>query len=396
MLSESEARQRILSTLSPLPGEMRPLLEAVGAFALDELRASVSLPGFDNSAMDGYALCFEGAEVAAGVRFSLCGQQAAGEDQGLTLRPGKAARVFTGAPVPAGTTAVAMQEDVRATPGAIALTEGVARGEFVRLAGSDLCRGQIFVRSGEALTIPRLSLLAAQGLSEVRIARPPRLAVFSTGDELVQPGHALRPGQIYDSNSTLLALLARGAGGQVTSVRHLSDDLAETTHALERAVDQADVLLLSGGVSVGERDFVKPALAAVGFEAELWKVALKPGKPFLFARHPRGALAFGLPGNPVSSYVTFQVLVAPALRRLRGAPADPALPLQRLRAAESLRNSDRRPHYLRGRVGPAGFEPIGRQESHALAGLAASTALARVPAETEIAAGEDVEVLSAQ
>lgn len=394
MLSEHAARQRILSVLDPLPAEVRPLLEAAGAFALEEMRAAVPLPGFDNSAMDGYALCFDGASAAAGVRFSLRDEvQAAGEDRGLALTPGEAARVFTGAPVPTGTTAVAMQEDVRVTPGAVELTEAVERGEFVRRAGADLCRGQVFLRPGDELTTPRLALLAAQGLAEVRIARAPRVAVFSTGDELVQSGHALRPGQIYDSNSTLLALLARAAGGQVLAARNLSDDLVETTHALERALEQADVLLLSGGVSVGERDFVKPALAAAGFATDLWKVAIKPGKPFLFARHPRGALAFGLPGNPVSSYVTFQVLVAPALRRLRGAPADPELPLRPIRAAVALSNPDRRPHYLRGRLTAAGFEPIGRQESHALAGLAASSALARVPAETEIPAGAEVGVL---
>lgn len=393
MISEQDARQRIVTALAPLPRETRPLLEALGAYAAEDFAASVPLPGFDNSAMDGYALAFDGESAAAGVRFCLTGEQAAGADRGLALGPGEAARVFTGAPVPAGTTAVAMQEDVRPVVGAIELLEPAARGEFVRLAGSDLCRGQVMLRTGELLTIPRLALLAAQGIQEISICRPPRVAVFSTGDELVAAGHPLAPGQLYDSNSTLLSLLARSTGASVHSSKHLPDDLATTTHALERAAEQVDVLLLSGGVSVGERDFVKPALSAAGFETDLWRVAIKPGKPFLFARHPRGTLAFGLPGNPVSSFVTFLVLVAPALRRLRGAPAEAELPFVRSRAAVALKNDDRRPHYLRGRLGERGFEPVGRQESHALAGLAASTALARVPAQTEIAGGGEVAVL---
>lgn len=394
MLSEQEARQRIVSALAPLPVETRTLLEAVGAYAAADILATVPLPGFDNSAMDGYALCFDGASAAAGVRFSLSGEQAAGEDRGLTLTPGEAARVFTGAPVPARTTAVAMQEDVRTVAGAIELTEPSERGEFVRLAGSDLCRGQVVLRAGDELTVARLALLAAQGLQEIAVARPPRVAVFSTGDELVAPGHALLPGQLYDSNSTLLALLARKSGARVLSAKHLPDDLSATTLALERATEQVDVLLLSGGVSVGERDFVKPALQAAGFATDLWRVAVKPGKPFLFARHPRGTLAFGLPGNPVSSFVTFLVLVAPALRRLQGASAEATLPFLRSRAAVALRNDDQRPHYLRGRLTERGFEPSGRQESHALAGLAGSNALARVEAGEVVAGGGEVAVLA--
>ena len=414
LTSEADALARILAVVRPLGPETVPLLLARGRFAAGERFAEVALPGFDNSSMDGYALPAPAAgggpgEHPAGTRFRVVGEQPAGRArEGLRLAgPDEAARIFTGAPVPAGTGAVVMQEDVDADPGAdgmIVLREPVAAGEFIRLAGGDLARGQRVLSPGEPLTAAGLALLASQGWTDVAVGRRPRVAVLTTGDELRHPGdergETLAPGEIYESNGVLLAALAAGiVGAENVRTLHAPDEPDRLDAALRGALDGAEVVVVAGGMSVGERDLVRGRLAALGAAVDLWRVRVRPGKPFAYGRGPGegGAHVFGLPGNPVSAFVTFLLFVRPALRRLLGAGdkflALPAFPA--VAAAELTNAGGDRPHYLRGTLDDAGrFHPAGRQESHALFALSRSRALVRLEAGETVAAGAPVRALS--
>ncbi len=399
MLSETETREKILSSVDPLEVEEVPLLDALGRFTAHGHTAAHALPAFDNSAMDGYAVAIDErtGSLPAGTQLRVSGEQPAGPDRGLRVEAGGAARIFTGAPVPAGTGAVVMQEDVERTGDLIILKEAAAYGEFIRRAGGDLARGQHILSSGERLTAGRLALLASQGLAKVAVHRRPLVAVLATGDELRAPGEALGPGEIYESNGTLLAALATAAGARVTVLEHARDDHADLDAKLAQGLGAHDALVIAGGVSVGERDFVKERLAAAGVSLDLWRVRVRPGKPFLYGRAAMAGRThvFGLPGNPVSAFVTFLLFVRPALRWMAGAADDdlnlPAFPAS---AAVDLVNAGDRPHYLRGTLdGKGGFSPGGRQESHALFELSRSHALVRVEAATTVPAGAPVEAL---
>lgn len=401
MLTEDEARQRILASVGPLEVEETPLLQALGRFAAGEHTAAHALPAFDNSAMDGYALAVDerAGSLAAGTRFRVSGEQPAGPDRGLRVGASEAVRIFTGAPVPAGTGAVVMQEDVERVGEEIVLKESVAAGEFIRRAGGDLARGQTILAAGDRLTPGRLGLLASQGLATVAVHRRPRVAILATGDELRPPGEPLGPGEIYESNGILLAALASSFGASVTILERARDDRDDLDAKFSAGLTAHDALVIAGGVSVGERDFVKERLAAAGVALDLWRVRVQPGKPFLYGRCEGGggaaAHVFGLPGNPVSAFVTFLLFVRPALLRMAGAP-DHALSLQVFPAvaAVELVNRGDRPHYLRGSLDArGGFAPSGRQESHALFALSRSRALVRVAPGTTVPAGASVEAL---
>ena len=375
MITEEQALARILEKVRPLPSRRVPLIEGRDRFAARDIFASVSLPRFDNSAMDGYAVVAAACGEEKPLR--VVGEQPAGLDRGLRIEPGEAIRLFTGAPIPADADAVVMQEDVRLEGAEIFVNTTVEAGEFIRRRGCDVSEGQKIVEAGTRLRAQTLALLASQGSSEVEVGGSVRVAIISTGDELVQPGATFKAGQIFDSNSILSQALVEKSGATVASVRHCRDDAASIEDALRHAL-QFKVVILLGGVSVGARDLVKPALNAVGAETDLWRVAVKPGKPFLFGRADNG-LIFGLPGNPVSAFVTYLLFVRPAILRLMGAGAD-QLPMPRLPATvtSGLDNRGDRPHYVRGILRGAEFSPVGRQESHALYGLSRATALLRV------------------
>jgi molybdopterin molybdotransferase len=390
VITEEQALARIIENVRPLPKRTVPLIEGRDRFAAADVFARVALPGFDNSAMDGYAVV--ASACAAGKSQRLIGEQPAGIDRGLRIEPGEAIRIFTGAPIPAGADAVVMQEDVRVEGSEIFLNTTVEAGEFIRRRGCDLSEGQKIVESGTRLRAQTLALLASQGLGEMEIGGEARVTIVSTGDELVAPGGDLGPGQIFDSNSALLQSLVEKWGGTVARVRRCRDEAAAIESAFREALS-FEALIVLGGVSVGARDLVKPALQAIGADTDLWRVAVKPGKPFLFGRAGQCAI-FGLPGNPVSAFVTFLLFVRPALLRMMGASAaELLLPPTECVLAEELSNDGDRPHYVRGKMHAGRFAPIGRQESHALYGLSRANALVRVPAAAVFPAGASVPVI---
>jgi molybdopterin molybdotransferase len=390
VITEEQALARILENVRPLSPRQVPLIHSRDQFAAKDVLAQVALPRFDNSAMDGYAV----VAAACGDRKPqrLIGEQPAGADRGLRIKPGETIRVFTGAPIPAGADAVVMQEDVRVEGSEIFLNTKVEPGEFVRRRGCDLSEGQKIVEAGTRLRAQTLALLASQGFTETEVGGAVRAAIVSTGDELVAPGGKLGAGQIFESNSVLMQGLLAKCGASVADVRHCPDEADSIESALRNGV-QFEVLIVLGGVSVGARDLVKPSLNAIAAQTDLWRVAIKPGKPFLFGRAGQCAI-FGLPGNPVSAFVTFLLFVRPAILRLMGA-RDDELPLLRTNAslAEVMNNNGDRPHYVRGLLRDGKFSAIGRQESHALYGLSRANALLRVlPGET-FRSGETVPVI---
>jgi molybdopterin molybdotransferase len=387
VISEDEARAKILEQIQPLPGQRVGLLQALDRFAAKDYVARVALPAFDNSAMDGYAVVANSCGV--GKQLRVIGEQPAGVDRQLRVEPGEAVRIFTGAPVPAGADAVVMQEEVTRDGDQIVINDKVESGDFVRRRGCDLSEGQRILDASQQIRPAVLGLLASQGFNDVEVGGEVDAAILSTGDELAQPGQKLRPGQIYESNATLLQALLKRSGVNVRSVEHCSDERSSLTEAIKRGA-QHRALIISGGVSVGEHDFVRPVLETVGGTIHLWQVAIKPGKPFLFGRIGECAV-FGLPGNPVSSFVTFLRLVRPALLKMMGASEWEGRKIG-AQLTVDLRNDGDRTHYLRGKFEEGTFSPVGRQESHALFGLSQSNALLRVLPGEKLAQGSAVEV----
>jgi molybdopterin molybdotransferase len=387
VISEEEARAKILETVRPLPRRELSILRALDRFAAQDYFARVPLPLFDNSAMDGYAVVT--GDCGLGSRLRVMGEQPAGFDRQLRVAAGEAVRVFTGAPLPQGADAVVMQEDVTRDGNEIVVNVQVSPGEFVRRRGCDLSEGQKIVGAGERVRAVTLGLLASQGLAEIVVGGEVKGAIISTGDELANPGEKLRAGQIYESNSVLLDALMLRCGAVVASQQHCPDEDTSLRDAFQAGA-KYQVLIVSGGVSVGEHDLVQQTLRALGAKIGIWRVAIKPGKPFLFGRL-ENCCVFGLPGNPVSAFVTFLKFVRPTILKLMGA-ADVELPKTRARLIVDLANASERVHYIRGKLEDGDFAPVGRQESHALFGLSQSNALLRLPPGATVTNGALVDV----
>jgi molybdopterin molybdotransferase len=339
--------------------------------------------------MDGYAVV--ASSCALGKKLRVIGEQPAGLDRQLRISIGEAVRIFTGAPMPAGADAIVMQEDVTRDGDEIVVNVDVDLGEFVRRRGCDLGEGQKILAAGDRICPTVLALLASQGFSDVMVGGEVSAAIISTGDELERPGEKLQPGQIYESNSMLLQGLLQNCGAAVRLMKHCRDDEELLTKALKRAIEHR-VVIISGGVSVGERDIVKSALQSLGAKIDIWRVAIKPGKPFLFGHIGECAL-FGLPGNPVSAFVTFLQFVRPAILKMMSA-SETDLELRKIsvRLIVDLTNDGNRPHYIRGKFEDGNFTPVGRQESHALFGLSQSNALLRLAVGESVNQGDIVEV----
>ncbi|HEX3445126.1 MAG TPA: gephyrin-like molybdotransferase Glp [Chthoniobacterales bacterium] len=388
LLTEQETLQRVLDATETLATEEVSIAEAGDRVLANTLFARIALPAFNNSSMDGYALIAR--EARPGTKLSVVGEQSAGPNRQLRVQSGTAVRIFTGAPLPEGADAVLMQEDAERAADEIIVHTALQPAENVRMRGGDLCEGQKIGQPGMRLSPQRLALLASQGLSRVTVYRRPRVSVVVTGSELRKPDALLEPGEIYETNGIMLSELVRKSGGLPVHFDPIPDDEEAHTRALREALE-SDVAIIAGGVSVGEKDLVKPVLRKLGAELELWRVAIRPGKPFLFGRFGH-KLIFGLPGNPVSAYVTFVVFVKPALFRLQGSSGESSV-RTKVRVAQRLRNPGERPHYLRGRLTGDGFALVGPQESHALFALSQADALVRLEPNQEAAEGEMLEAL---
>ena len=382
MLELEDARAQILAKLTPLPVEALALGDACGRFLASPVSSPMDLPAFDNSAMDGYAV--RAADVAAAsadapVTLRVAGRAAAGEVFEGTLEKGCCIRVFTGSAMPAGADAVVMQEDTRInSPGQIQVLDAVKPWENVRFRGEDVKQGAELAAAGQRLNAGRLGLIAATGLASVAVRRRPVVGVLATGNELVEAGEPLSAGKIYESNRVMLGPLLAQAGAVARVFPLVPDTLEATRSALETAFTECDAVVTSGGVSVGELDFVKAAFEKLGGVLEFWKVSIRPGKPFVFGRLGEKFL-FGLPGNPVSALVTFLVLVRPALLHWQAA-AEVELPSHFCTLAEALVNRGDRRHFVRVKVGADGMaRPAGAQASHRLGSLSVANGLVDVP-----------------
>jgi len=388
LLSERETLERVLESVGQLGAETISIWEAGNRVLAREIVATVALPRFDNSTVDGYAV--RAQEAVTGAKLAIAGEQAAGLDQALSLGDGEAIRIFTGAPIPKNGDAVVMQEDVDPSEKSIFVREGIKRGENIRVRGGDLCEGQKVARNGAILNARILAAIASQGLHELPVFKRPRVAVIATGSELRSQGESLGPGEIYETNRLLLAQLVEASG----ATAEVFDIVQDTEEAHIRSFDRArayDAIAVAGGVSVGAKDLVKATLQKLGATLDLWRVSIKPGKPFMFG-HIGNTLIFGLPGNPVSAFVTFLLFARPALWKLGGRTAW-ALPHATARLGEKLVNPGDRPHYMRGVYEGGTFNPVGRQESHALYALSQANALCRVEPDQTIAAESFVDVI---
>jgi molybdopterin molybdotransferase len=388
LLNERETLERVLQAVGQPNLETVPIWEAGDRVLAQDIFAKVALPRFDNSTMDGYAVRAE--DATSGARLIVCGEQVAGPDLALSVGHKQAIRIYTGAPIPRNADAVIMQEDVDADESTILVREGVRSGENIRFRGGDLSEGQKVAAKGSLLTGPRLAVIASQGSSELPVFRRPRVAIFATGSELRSQGEPIGPGEIYETNRIMLAHLVAGSGSK-GEVFDIVPDLEEAhLQSFERARSY-DAIVVAGGVSVGMKDLVKPALQKLGAKLDLWRVAVKPGKPFMFGRLG-STLIFGLPGNPVSAFVTFLLFARPALWKL-GGRSSLDLPLARARLAEDLVNRGDRPHYFRGVLQDGIFKAVGKQESHALFALSQANALCRLEPDQMLGANSLVDVI---
>jgi molybdopterin molybdotransferase len=398
MLEFAAALDRVLAQVPPPVGERVSVGNALGRILAEQIRSPIHLPAFDNSAMDGYAAHasdLTGATAESPARLRFTGIVAAGAARAGQVYSGACVRVFTGSPLPAGADTVVRQEDTRvemAQPDTVSVLTSVRPGENVRRRGEDVKQGSVIAEAGEPLTTSRASLLAAVGLTHLSVGRQPIVGVLATGSELTEGGQPLEPGRIYESNRlTLAALLAR-CGGVPRTYPLVPDSLTATQAALATAFAECDLVVTSGGVSVGEMDWIKPAFAQLGGQLDFWKVAIKPGKPFVFGRLGR-KLLFGVPGNPASAFVTFLLLVRPAITRWQGAK-QVALPSYLGVLAEPFSNPDVRHHFMRVKVDEAGqVHSAGIQGSHRLSSLADANGLLAVPPQAALAAGSAVRVL---
>jgi molybdopterin molybdotransferase len=393
VLTVEEALEQILSRVNPLPTERVPLLSALGRALAEPVVSGREIPPWPNSSMDGYAV--RAADTrAASARLAIVGTVAAGSMPSRAVGAGEAMRIFTGAPLPTGADAIVPQEDTETTDGHVTLKTAVERGAYVRPRGEDLRVGDAVLEPGAAIGPAEIGLLATLGYSQVLVHRRPRVAILSTGNELAELGREPGPGQIPNTNSYSLSAQVLEAGGEPMNLGIAADRLDSIEERL-RWGGVADVLLSSAGVSVGDLDLVKSALTRAGAELHLWQVSMRPGKPITFGSLA-GRPVFGLPGNPVSAMVTFELFVRPALRRMAGHRTIHRLRM-RVRALAPIANPGIRRGYLRVTLeragGRWGARLTGDQGSAILTSMVRADGLAVVPGDTTVAQGDDVEVL---
>jgi molybdopterin molybdotransferase len=390
----SEALAFVLDGLAPLDSERVSLNAAVGRVLTADARAVIDLPPFDRTAMDGYAVRAD--DVWPGAALRVLGDLAAGGAEGIALGPGTAARISTGAAIPPGADAVLRVEDTDGGEGVVNATASVEPGQHIRRRAEDVSAGDVLARPGDVLTVPRLSALASAGIGFVDVPRAPRVDLIVTGSELLPPGAPPEPGKIYESNSLAVGAMVEAAGGRVVLHPAVVDDF-EATRAAVQAGLEGDILIVSGGVSVGPHDHVKPAFEAAGIDEVFWRVRIKPGKPLWFGRRGR-TLVFGLPGNPLSAIVCSALFVLPALRLLRG-ETESGPRFDRGRLGEPAGPSDNRTTFLISKLVPGADGvleawPTERQGSHMTGALGESDGFAVAPhGSGPLEAGAEVDLL---
>ncbi|GGE00217.1 molybdopterin molybdenumtransferase MoeA [Tsuneonella deserti] len=388
MISFDEAAHLVLELARPAGSERVPIARAAGRVLAEPVRAMIDSPPADAAAMDGYALRSE--DLPGPLR--LIGESFAGSGFAGTVEPGTCVRIFTGAPVPTGADRVMIQENAARTDDRVSFSEGPGTARHIRGRGSDFRTGQLLVDAGEPITPRALVAAAGADAGEVAVWRQPRLVVLATGDELAPPGEArTRPGQIPESVSYGVAALAEQWGARVLETCRVADDLKALERAAASALEQADLIVVTGGASVGERDFAKTMFEPAGLELLFSKVAMKPGKPVWLGR-AAGRLVMGLPGNPTSAMVTARLLLAPLVTGLSGRGG--ALEWQPVRLAAPLAACGERETFVRARRSPSGAEPLGQQDSGAQAPLVEADLLLRTrPQEPARQPGDIVEAL---
>ncbi len=399
MLSVTEAKEQILAATKPLSHETIPLAAALDCVLGEDVVSPVNLPPWDNSAVDGYAVRSSDVDSATEnnpIHLRVASEIPAGTQPSTPVEPQTCARIFTGAPIPEGADAVVMQEDTRPHhEGYVAINESVEPGENIRHAGDDVKSGAVVLRAGTLLGPAQLGMAAAVGMAELKVVRRPRVGVLVTGAEITEPGRPLGPGGIYDANSYALCGWVRQAGCEPVDLGIADDTKEDLQEKLDYGLGECDVLVTVGGISVGEHDLVKDVLLELGCEQRFWKVAMRPGKPFLFGT--RGdRFVFGLPGNPVSAAVTFLILVRPALLKLRGV-ADMELPVVEAEAAEAFVNQCDRLHFMRAtlenRDGKWLAHPLPNQGSHVISSMAQADGLVEVAENSTLAEGTRLKAL---
>jgi len=396
-LTVEEARERILDLVTPV-AETRtlPLFETLGHVLAENVVSPVNVPPHRNSAMDGYAVRSADLPTQGTARLRVAGTAWAGRPWEGEVAEGQCVRIMTGAEVPAGADTVIMQEHTERVGDAIVIAGGHQAGQNVRQPGEDIRTGDTVLETGQRLRAVELALLASLGVPEVTVHRKPTVAFFSTGDELIAPGGALGPSQIYDANRYAIFGMLRDLGVELLDLGVIPDTREAVEQAFHKAVAKADAIVTSGGVSVGDADYVKETLDRLG-KVDFWKIAMKPGKPLAFGKVER-AFFFGLPGNPVSTLVTFYQFARPALRRLMGEQHIPAPLTLRVPAAEPLKKRPGRTDFQRGILerNPEGelvVRSVGQQASHILSGMSRANCFIVLPRESAgVAAGTPVDV----
>jgi molybdopterin molybdotransferase len=385
-LSIEAAREKVLAEVQPLPSEEVAVQDALGRVLAEDVAAASDVPAFANSAMDGFAV----KAGPAGRTVRVVGESRAGAPAMVALNDGEAIRISTGAAIPEGADGVLQIECVDDNGDEITLEDEVEPGRNVRPAGDDLRAGDVVLAAGTRLGAAEVGLAVACGRARVSCTRVPRIAILATGDELVAPGEPLAPGQIHETNALTIAGLATQAGAHVVRTAVVRDTEEETRAAIADALETADVVVLSGGVSVGPHDHVKPALDALGVREVFWRVALRPGRPTWFGTR-ESTLVFGLPGNPVSAMVTFILFARPALAALQG--DEPRVRRVSARLTEPIARQPDRDECVRVMLRDGNATPTGPQGSHQLRSMLRADGLAIVTSGSETAeAGTEVEV----
>ena len=398
MLSLEEAIERSLTAAPRLGTEFISVAKAEGRFANADVTAGVSLPGFNNSSMDGYAvrscdLC--DASAGTPVKLNCIGMIPAGTVSAETIVERTCMRIFTGSPLPTGSDAVIMQEDCRTTSGSentVFCNDSVKPWENVRLEGEDIRNGSPVLATGTRITAGAIGLLAATGNEQVEVGCRPGIGFVATGSELAEPTGKLKPGEIFESNRAMLASMSEKANGRPTLYPIVPDSLDSTVAAMEWAFAENDAVITSGGVSVGDHDHVKPAIEQLGGSLNFWRVAVKPGKPFVLGQIG-GKPLFGLPGNPVSALVTYLLMVRPALLAMQGA-SKLGLAKRPGRLAKALANGGDRRHFVRVTIDDEGeVTSTAGQGSHMPGSLARANGLLDIPPNSRLAKGAEVGVI---